>query len=151
MTTYDKIIRILSNVLKTFLTCIIAVIAGALTSGLVNSIYSPGELDMWLGILGGIYVFWVLCPYETKNWIRNWTKPTYKDDDNDGIVQYIADGLHIAYPDINIEDPAFLDCVKGSAASAREHGITNKVAIMLIAVKIYKESQGTKQNKHKKR
>lgn len=68
----DKIIHILSNLLKTVITICIAIIAGILVG--IAGWSEP--LDFIMGFIAGIVVFWILCPYDTKQWIRNWTKPS---------------------------------------------------------------------------
>lgn len=70
----DKIIHILSNIIKTIITAFIAIIAGILFGLLFNGLLTD-NLRFIIGVCTSIFVFWKLCPYDTKQWILTWTKP----------------------------------------------------------------------------
>lgn len=79
--------HILNNITKTFITIIISVICGVL----IGNIGLHYPFDVIFGLGSGIFVFWVLCPHATKEWIKNWTKPSEEPIITNKTDEQIAD------------------------------------------------------------
>ena len=72
MNTYDKTISIISTIIKTLISFVLCFIGWAIC------LFNITRDNVVLGIIfSGIflYIFWKICPSDTKNWIKNWTKP----------------------------------------------------------------------------
>ena len=71
MTAYEKTLSIISTIIKTILSIIFSVIFGAVVWELLD--IEP--FSQYIGWACGLLLFWKICPGDTKNWIKNWTKP----------------------------------------------------------------------------
>lgn len=80
MNAYDKTIAIISTLIKTFLSLCIVLAGFALCFfNIVNPLFYKNENALTLVsivfVLFFVWAFWKICPADTKNWIKNWTKP----------------------------------------------------------------------------
>lgn len=85
MNIYDKTIAIISILIKTFISFCVSVGLGALLCYVLNDVIFDHKIDTVDAIISvcfGLFVFWKICPEDTKNWIKNWTKPQLTDKKN---------------------------------------------------------------------
>ena len=75
MTAYDRTLAIISTIVKTIISAGLSLIAG-----LIVALGIFKEDQIVLGWIVGLTVFWLICPGDTKNWIKNWTKPQLTKD-----------------------------------------------------------------------
>lgn len=80
MTAYDKTITIISVLIKTCLSlCIVCAGFALCFFNIIEPIFYKYEnVLIFVSVIFGIFfvwLFWKMCPADTKNWIKNWTKP----------------------------------------------------------------------------